>query len=91
MRCGLPVVATTVNSVPDLVAPGESGLLVPPARPAALACAIDHLLAHPAVADRLADQGRKAADSRFDTAELGRVLDQAFTERLGPSRSVGRP
>lgn len=91
MRCGLAVVATTVNSVPDLVAPGESGLLVPPARPAALAGAIDHLLAHPDVADRLADEGQKAADSRFDTAGLGRVLDQAFTEHLGANRWVDAP
>ena len=39
MRCGLPVVATAVNSVPDLVVPGVSGVLVPPARPADLAAA----------------------------------------------------
>jgi glycosyltransferase involved in cell wall biosynthesis len=91
MRCGLPVVATTVNSVPDLVAPGETGLLVPPARPAALARALDHLLDHPAVADRLAAAGQEAADSRFCTDSLGRVLDEAFTERLSPGRWTGRP
>jgi glycosyltransferase involved in cell wall biosynthesis len=86
MRCGLPVVATTVNSVPDLVAPGETGLLVPPAHPIALACAIVHLLDHPAVADRLASAGQEAIDSRFDSAELGQVLDQAFTEHLAANR-----
>jgi glycosyltransferase involved in cell wall biosynthesis len=90
MRCGLPVVATTVNAVPDLVAPGETGLLVPPARPAALACAVDHLLDHPAVADRLAEAGRLAADSRFDAANLGAVLDQAFTEHLQRDRWLVR-
>ena len=92
MRCGLPVVATTVNSVPDLVAPGETGLLVPPARPEALACALDHLLDHPAVADRLAAIGQEAADSRFDTDRLGLVLDEAFTEALtGRPPGVHRP
>jgi glycosyltransferase involved in cell wall biosynthesis len=91
MRCGLPVVATTVNSVPDLVAPGETGLLVPPARPAALACALDHLLDHPSVADRLAAMGQAAADSRFDTDRLGLVLDEAFTERLSVGRWAARP
>jgi glycosyltransferase involved in cell wall biosynthesis len=90
MRCGLPVVATTVNSVPDLVAPGETGLLVPPARPDALAGALDHLLDHPAVADRLAALGQEAADSRFDTDRLSRVLDEAFTERLSTGPWAGR-
>ena len=36
MACGVPVVATAVNAVPDVVRPGETGLLVPPARPVAL-------------------------------------------------------
>ena len=37
MICGVPVVATAVNAVPDLVVPGETGLLVPPRRPAPFA------------------------------------------------------
>ena len=51
MRCGVPVVATAVNSVPDLVVPGESGVLVPPGRPELLAEAIDDLLDDPAKAE----------------------------------------
>lgn len=33
MASGVPVVATAVNAVADVVIPGETGLLVPPARP----------------------------------------------------------
>ena len=33
MVCGVPVVATAVNAVADVVVPGETGLLVPPRRP----------------------------------------------------------
>ena len=59
MRCGLPVVATAVNSVPDLVVPGASGVLVPPAQPAALAAAVDGLLDDPLTALRLAREGQQ--------------------------------
>lgn len=82
MRCGLPVVATAVNSVPDLVVPGESGVLVPPARPAALAGALDTLLDHPEAARRLAASGLRRAGERFDAARLGDVLDEVYTEAL---------
>jgi glycosyltransferase involved in cell wall biosynthesis len=79
MRCGLPVVATAVNSVPDLVVPGVSGVLVPPGRPADLAVAIDGLLADPGTALRLADEGRRRAGESFDASALSTVLDQVYS------------
>jgi glycosyltransferase involved in cell wall biosynthesis len=78
MRCGLPVVATAVNSVPDLVVPGESGVLVPAGRPATLAAAIDGLLDDPVTAARLAERGRELAGEEFDAARLGAVLDDVY-------------
>lgn len=82
MRCGLPVVATAVNSVPDLVAPGESGLLVPAGRPEMLARAVDALLDNPAAADRLASEGQARAGAPFDARRLSAVLDEVYSEGL---------
>ena len=48
MVCGVPVVATAVNAVGDVVVPGETGLLVPPQRPELLAEAVGYLLDRPA-------------------------------------------
>ena len=81
MRCGLPVVATAVNSVPDQVVPGESGVLVPTGRPAALAAAIDGLLDDPHTAARLAERGRQLAGEAFDAARLGAVLSEVYAGR----------
>jgi glycosyltransferase involved in cell wall biosynthesis len=81
MRCGLPVVATAVNSVPDLVVPGESGVLVPTGRPATLAAAIDGLLDDPRTAGRLAERGRQLAGEAFDAARLGAVLAEVYAGR----------
>ena len=47
MGAGLPVVATAVNAVPDVVIAGETGLLVPPGAPDLLGRAIGYLLDHP--------------------------------------------
>jgi glycosyltransferase involved in cell wall biosynthesis len=79
MRCGLPVVATAVNSVPDLVVPGVSGLLVPPARPAEFGRALDGLLDDPTTAERLAAEGGRRAGVSFDADVLANVLDEVYS------------
>ncbi len=60
---GLPVVATTAGGIPEVVADGVSGLLVPPADPVALADALGRILGDDALRARLAAgalvQGRK--------------------------------
>jgi glycosyltransferase involved in cell wall biosynthesis len=87
MRCGLPVVATAVNSTPDLVVPGVTGMLVPPARPAALAGAVDHLLDDGATASRLAREGQRRAGSAFDGSALSSVLDDVYSRGLARATS----
>jgi glycosyltransferase involved in cell wall biosynthesis len=79
MRCGIPVVATAVNSVPDVVVPGETGLLVPPHRPTDLARAVAHLLDHPAEARRIADAARRRTFDQHDAASLGAALTAAYS------------
>lgn len=80
MTFGLPVVATAVNAVPDLVVPGETGLLVPPQRPDVLATALDHLLAHAERATRLGLAGRQSLRDSLSQAALGRVLDDTYRQ-----------
>jgi len=77
-QCGIPVVATTVNAVPDVVIPGETGLLVPPSRPDLLASAIDYTLDHPDEAAVWAASAKALLGSRYDPATLGEVLDQVY-------------
>ncbi|GAB3255527.1 hypothetical protein GCM10027425_15650 [Alteromonas gracilis] len=78
MRCGLPVVATMVNSVPDLVVPGESGLLVAPRRPGELAEAIVRLLDDPIAAARMAARGHALADAGYVEDAAAAVLDEVY-------------
>ncbi|MEU6267066.1 glycosyltransferase [Saccharopolyspora shandongensis] len=81
MVCGVPVVATAVNAVGDVVAPGETGLLVPPGRPELLAASIAHLLDSPGVADRLAAAARARIDGRHRIEALAGTLVEAYGAR----------
>jgi glycosyltransferase involved in cell wall biosynthesis len=74
---GMPVVATRVGGVPELIADGETGLLVPPEQPSAVAAALARLAGDPALARRLGDNGRRHALERYS---LGAMLDA--TERM---------
>ena len=80
--CGRPVVASRSGGVPEAVAEGESGLLVPPDDPAATAAAIVRILADPALAARLAERGRARAEARFawplQAARLGRIMEEVI-------------
>jgi glycosyltransferase involved in cell wall biosynthesis len=87
MSARIPVVATAVNSVPDVVVPGETGLLVPPAQPRLLADAIRHLLDHPAEGRRLAANAAANLGDRFEPSSLGLVLDAVY--RTEPRRGGG--
>jgi glycosyltransferase involved in cell wall biosynthesis len=66
MAAGLPVVACDVGGVGELVADGETGLLVPPGDPARLSEALRRLLADPELRRRLGAAGRARARERFD-------------------------
>lgn len=71
----LPVVASRIGQLPSIVQHGETGLLVPPSDPAALAAAIDGLVADPVTAHRMGTAGRTlmVAEHSWDA-----VLDRAL-------------
>jgi glycosyltransferase involved in cell wall biosynthesis len=80
MMCGIPVVATAVNAVSDIVVPGETGLLVPPQRPDLMADAVRYLLDRPAVAVRMADTARARLGDRFGEQALRDALGAAYAD-----------
>jgi glycosyltransferase involved in cell wall biosynthesis len=65
LACERPVVATALEGMPELVVDGETGLLVPPRDPAALAGAVLTLLGDPSGAQAMARAGRKRVEAHF--------------------------
>jgi colanic acid/amylovoran biosynthesis glycosyltransferase len=83
MALGVPVVATDVTGIPELVEDGLTGLLVPQRDPAALAAAVRQLFSDPDGASALARRARERVEARFDlrvnVAELRRLFAEATT------------
>jgi glycosyltransferase involved in cell wall biosynthesis len=77
--CGVPVVATAVNAVADVVVPGGTGLLVPPRRPELMAGAIRFLLNSPATAAQMATAAQAHLGTRFGEPALRASLTEAYT------------
>lgn len=82
MLAGLPVVATRVSSIPEIVVDGETGLLVPPDDPAALRAALERILANPG---ELGAAGHERARREFSVARMAdRTLEvYAQARQLG--------
>lgn len=82
LALGRPVVTTTVGGNPEVVRDGETGRLVPPADPEALAAALADLLRSPAEAARLAAAGCRQVRERYGLdAMMARTVEVYDTVR----------
>ncbi len=82
MAAGKPVVATRVGGVPEAVVHDETGLLVPPHDPQALADAILLLLADPSRAEAMGRTGRDRAAKLFGLDRMIRETEALYEELL---------
>jgi glycosyltransferase involved in cell wall biosynthesis len=74
MASGLPVIASEIDGIPELVRDGETGLLVPPCNPERLAEAIIRLLDDADLARRMGEAGRRLVAQHHDADRNARVL-----------------
>jgi glycosyltransferase involved in cell wall biosynthesis len=82
LAAGVPVVATAVGGVPDVVQDGVTGMLVPAGSAEALAVAIAALLADPASRQKLASAGQRDVLARFGRARLISDMDALYRSLL---------
>ena len=82
MAAGRPVIATTVGGVPELVRPGETGLLVPPGDTSALAVAMERLAGNAEERVRLGRGGARVAAERFDVSHMAAAYNRLYQSLL---------
>lgn len=82
MAAGRPVVATAVGGVPDVVLDRQTGLLVAPRDPEALASAVRLILSDRQMAETLGKEGRNRALTHFDVKRLIADIESLYAELL---------
>ena len=80
MEAELPIVATAVGGVPDLVQEGVTGILVPPGDPAALAAGVSRLLADRDLLRQMGEAGRARRRSEFTIEAMVRNVEALYYE-----------
>ena len=83
--CGRPMVATDVPGCREVAIPGETGLLVPPDDPGALAAAIETLARAPELRARFGRAARRLAEQRFAEDAIGRAVVELYRRLLAVS------
>jgi glycosyltransferase involved in cell wall biosynthesis len=88
MAFGIPVVATWVGGIPEIVTHGETALLVPPRSPQAMAEAIDVLLSNPGTAVSLAEKARRRVERDYSPQARANSLIEIYNQLY---RSAHKP
>lgn len=82
MACGLPVVATGVGGVPEVVEDGRTGFLVPPRNAQALADALGRILTDENMAAELGRNGRMRVERSYSVSAMVRMHEEVFRTLL---------
>ena len=86
MAAGVPVVATAVGGVPDVIEDGVSGVLIPPREPEAVAAAITDALLRPGRAACMAARARSVVRERFHSVRLVQETETMYRQAVLQSR-----
>jgi len=89
LASGVPVVASRVGGVPEVVIHGETGLLVPPGDATQLAQAILYMAANPIEAKQWAERGQKRVRRMFDVNKLADAQARLYQHFLEQKRRKG--
>ncbi len=82
MAAGLPVIASDVGGIPEVVSHERTGLLVPPGDPSSLAGAVTRLLRDASLADRIAAAGRADVAARYSFERMIDAFESIYLAEL---------
>jgi glycosyltransferase involved in cell wall biosynthesis len=91
MAAGRAVVATAAGGTPEVVVDGETGFLVRPGDPTALAGAIRRLIQDPEKMGEMGAAGKERVKKHFDTEKMAEHINRVYKERLANKQILKEP
>jgi glycosyltransferase involved in cell wall biosynthesis len=91
MASGLPVVASSVGGLTDVVEDGRTGSLVPVDDPIALSTAVQEVIEHPSLADRLGANAREAVIGRYSFERMANEFEALYRSQLNALQRTATP
>src|SRR5688572_8513605 len=88
MACGIPVVGSAVGGIKMTVADGETGYLVPPQNPEALADRLAMLITRPRLREQFGASGRRRVQRFFTWDRVGAAIERLYREVLGTKTTM---
>lgn len=83
MSCGIPVIATDVGGVAEIIGDKRTGLIVPPGDSQSLAKAISDFYHHPELSEKIVYAARREIESKFDSNVVFANFERSLLSRLG--------
>lgn len=83
MAAGLPVIATNVGGIPEIITHNKNGILVPPEDPQALSSAMSDLIDHPDKRKTLAESGRRHVGANFTDETMVNKYREVYRSNVG--------
>jgi glycosyltransferase involved in cell wall biosynthesis len=78
LALGKPVVGTYVGGIPEVIIPGETGLLAPPKDPHALAAALRQLWEHPELRAEMGRRGRELVVQKYSLEQMAALVEAVY-------------
>ncbi|WP_337176198.1 glycosyltransferase family 1 protein [Paludisphaera sp.] len=91
MACGVPVVGSAVGGIKSTVLDGETGFLVPPDDPPALADRLARVLTQPSLRDAMGRRALRHVNARYTWKRVARSIAEVYEEVLSGSRAGRAP
>jgi glycosyltransferase involved in cell wall biosynthesis len=82
MAARLPIVASAVGGIPEMVADGENGFLVPPSQPSELSRACIVILSDQPTRRRMGESGWRTVNQKFKIENQVRQLEQVYLDEM---------
>lgn len=81
-ECRVPVVASSIGGIPELIKNGETGLLVPPADPEKLAKSICYLLVEKRQRQKIADHAYEILKDKYEWSKIIKIIEQEYQKLI---------